>query len=137
MKKVFIAMCLLFVGLCFSVNEKSDTSFGMNLSGVQCLESRGTEACVGVRANSRYKAISSEQSEAAIDYGFPIKSIGVLNLGGSKPFHVVGIFVVNSLVELGDAYPRELIPSDKEVSELLLFSLNTFLLMMIFTITMV
>lgn len=161
MKKVFIAMCLAFVGLCVSAKGMNGNSFEMNSIGVQgvacCyseksllnsgvvgvpiggLASSDSEAFVGNKSNFPHKSAGPVRSGAAIDYGIQIKNVRVLDLGGKcgEPFHVVGMFVVNSLVELVDACLRDFIPSENEVPELLLFSLNTFLLMMILTMTVV
>lgn len=109
---------------------------GVPIGGLACSDS---EAFVGNKSNFPHKSAGPVRSGAAIDYGIQIKNVRVLDLGGKcgEPFHVVGMFVVNSLVELVDACLRDFIPSENEVPELLLFSLNTFLLMMILTMTVV
>lgn len=139
MKKVFIAMCLLFVGLCISVNEKFDTSFGMNLSGVQCLESIVAGTSLGLQANYRYDVINPLRPEAVIGNGFYPQGVDVWPLSRTdyNSFCEVRTFIVNSLVEFGSVCFSDCILSKYIKMEILLFSLNTFLVMIVLMVTIV
>lgn len=139
MKKVFIAMCLLFVGLCVSVNEKSDTSLWMKLSGVQCFESRVVGVSLGIQAKYRYDVINPLRPEAVIGNGFNPQGVDVWPLGRTdyNSFCEVRTFIVNSLVEFGSVCFSDCILSKYIKMEILLFSLNTFLVMIVLMVTIV
>ena len=75
MKKVFISLCMVLVGLCASAQQKGDMAVGLNLGVAPCLESGASLTNFGIGAKFQYNVTNPIRLEADVDYW--VKSKGV------------------------------------------------------------
>lgn len=99
-------MCMAFIGLCASAQEKGDMAAGLNIGVAPSLESGASVTNFGIGAKFQYNVTTPIRLEAAFDYGFKNKGVDVMTIGinGHYIFNVGSKFNVYPLIGLGYAH---------------------------------
>lgn len=80
MKKVFISLCMVLVGLCASAQQKGDMAVGLNLGVAPCLESGASLTNFGIGAKFQYNVTNPIRLEADVDYWVKSKGVDVFDI---------------------------------------------------------
>ena len=80
MKKVFISLCMVLVGLCASAQQKGDMAVGLNLGVAPCLERGASLTNFGIGAKFQYNVTNPIRLEADVDYWVKSKGVDVFDI---------------------------------------------------------
>ena len=80
MKKVFISLCMLLVGVCASAQQKGDMAVGLNVGVAPCLESGASLTNFGLGAKFQYNVTNPIRLEANVDYWVKSKGVDVFDI---------------------------------------------------------
>ena len=116
MKKFLLSVCIAFVGMCASAQQKGDMAVGLNLGVAPSLESGASVTNFGIGAKFQYNITNPIRLEADLDYWFKDKGVDVFDISVNAQyiFHIANKINLYPLIGVGYAHHSSIAQGDPD-----------------------